>query len=107
APHVGGGPVERQQVVLEQLDALEACVGDGFQLAREGAARADRGDGCLHFGPPVEEAASRAAQAVSKVRFMRATSGTSPVKWRKASTAWCTHMPPPLMVRQPFFRAAS
>ena len=46
--HVGGRAVEGQEVVLEDLDALEAGGRDGFQLLVEGAAEANGGDGGLH-----------------------------------------------------------
>ena len=42
--HVGGRAVERQQVVLEDLDALETCRRDRLELLGEAAAQRDRGD---------------------------------------------------------------
>ena len=43
-PDVAGAAVERQQVVLENLDLVEAGAGDGAQLFIERTAQRDRGD---------------------------------------------------------------
>ena len=40
-----------------------------------------------------------------KMRIIRSASGSMPVKWRNAPTAWYTAMPLPSSVRQPFARA--
>ena len=52
APHVGRRAVERQQVVLEQLDALEACGGDRLELLVQHAAETDGSDRGLHVWFP-------------------------------------------------------
>ena len=46
--HIRGRAVERQEVVLEDLDALELGGRDGLELLVQGAAQADGGDGGLH-----------------------------------------------------------
>ena len=46
--HLGGRAVERQQIVLEDLDALEPRGRDGLELLRQRAAQADGGDGGSH-----------------------------------------------------------
>src|SRR6185436_15386902 len=115
--HVGGGAAEGEQVVLEDLDALEAGAGDGVELLGEVAAQGDRGNRHLHGLPPAFPsacpqataagvAASRSASADANVRCMRATSACSPVNRRNVSAAWCTHIPPPVSVRAPAARAA-
>src|SRR5262249_50139396 len=104
--HVGRRAAVGDEVVLEDLHLIEAGVGDGFELFAQGAAQGNRRNRGLHAGSP-QAMASRRAEASANVRFMRATSASRPVKWRKASTAWCTHMPLPFMVRQPLRRAAS
>ena len=50
--HVGGRAAEGEQVVLEDLDALEAGAGDGVELLGEVAAQGDRGNRHLHGLPP-------------------------------------------------------
>ena len=46
--HFGRGAVERQEIVLEDLDALELRGRDGLELLRQRAAQADGGDGGSH-----------------------------------------------------------
>src|SRR5262249_38311068 len=50
--HLGGRAGERQQVVLEDLDAREAGGGDRLELLVERAAQADRRDRRLHEVSP-------------------------------------------------------
>jgi hypothetical protein len=50
---VGGRAVEVEQVVLEDLDAVEAGRRDRGQLVDQRAAERDRGDGTEHSEPPV------------------------------------------------------
>ncbi len=44
-PHSSGGPRRRDEVILEDLDPVEACRGSGGQLVLESSGKTDRGDG--------------------------------------------------------------
>jgi hypothetical protein len=50
-PQLGRRAVEVDEVGLEQLDAVEARGGNGFQLVAQRAAQRDRGDGPAHAIP--------------------------------------------------------
>ena len=112
--HIGRRAVEGEQVVLEDLDALETGGGDGLELLveRRRSGRPWRSTVCMACAPSSRQAtaasaASRAASAACEHRVhARDVRRAAPVNRRNASAAWCTHMPPPVSVRAPFARAA-
>jgi hypothetical protein len=92
--HLGGRQRRRDQVGLEQLDAVEAGGGRGVQLLLERAAEADGGDRALHL------------VSSAKWRSIRSRSGRTPVNSSNDAAAWKTTIPPPCSVRHPRARAA-
>src|SRR3569833_682602 len=85
-----------EQVVLEDLHAVEPGIGDRGELVGQRSAERHRGDGLSHAVPPVQ-ALTRSARWAS----IRSASGSTPVKNRKAWAAWKTTIPPLSSVRQP------
>src|SRR5690606_32426905 len=94
---IGRASVEGEEIILEDLDTVEAGPGDRLQLLRKLAADRNRRDGRLHRTPPATLASSCGSRVRSmKWRSMRSASGFMSVNRRKASTAWKTAIPPPL-----------
>src|SRR6185312_12265893 len=99
-----------QQVLFEDLDAVEARVGAGVHLFFQRSAEADGGDGGTQGDDLSCSWGSRYrpwARSSRKCERIRAGSGSSPVMKRKASTAWPTAMWPPSSTRQPLAVAAA
>ncbi len=71
--------VEGDEILLEDLDPVETCGGNGSELFAQIPGKADGGDGGLHAAPPLVK--------LSKVTCMRAGSALSPVNSSKARTA--------------------
>ena len=93
--HLGGPQRRADQVVLEQLDGVEAGGRGGAQLLLQRAAQADGGDRAAGHRP-----ASRSGGASGRGRAV------VPVKRSKEPAACRTTMPPPSSVRQPAARAS-
>jgi hypothetical protein len=68
-PDVTGASVERQQVILEYFDRVEACAGDGAQLFIERAAQRDGGDRTFGHAICSGGSASRRTMTPSRCLF--------------------------------------
>ena len=66
--HVGGRAVEGQQIVLEDLDVLEAGGGDGLELLDQTAAQTHRGNGKFHVASSGERGAPGEMARPGRVR---------------------------------------
>src|SRR6185436_13534794 len=98
---LGRGQRTADEVVLEQLDAVEPDLRGRVQLLLQRAAQRDRRDRLAHGVRPLSGQVSEV-----KWRYIRSRSGVTPVKSSNAAAAWATTIPPPCSVRQPTRRAA-
>src|SRR6185436_11670791 len=90
---LGRGQGAADEVVLEQLDAVEPDLRGRVQLLLQRAAQRDRRDRLAHGVRPLPSQVS----AVSEVKwwYIRSRSGVTPVKSSNAAAAWATTIPPP------------
>src|SRR5687767_524644 len=91
APGIGRSAVEGQEIVLEDLHALELRSRDGFDLLWEGAAQADGGNSSAHARRSVSSRvvgvrAIRPAPSCQLIVPVASACSTPPATWRVSTS---------------------